>query len=67
MGATTSLVVAAREDTYGVVVLSPPSMFAEQDALAAEPDITEPQLFLASEELTGDMVSLEELYNNTTG
>ena len=62
MGATTSLVVAAREDTDGVVALSPPSTFAEQDALAAAPDITEPKLLLASEELTGDMVSLEELY-----
>lgn len=60
MGGTTSLVVAAEEDVLGVVALSPPAQFEEQDALAAAPIVTEAKLLLATE---GDAPSLsfEEL------
>ena len=50
MGATTSLVVAAQEDVDAVVAISAPAEFEEQDALAAVPSVTEPKLFIASEE-----------------
>lgn len=65
MGGTTSLVVAAEEDVAGVVAISAPSEFAEQDALGAVPSITAPKLFIASEEDTAVMISLEELLEAT--
>lgn len=61
MGGTASLVVAAQQDVAGVIALSPPSIFAGQDALEAMGGIGKPKLVIASEEATGDMVSLNEL------
>jgi alpha-beta hydrolase superfamily lysophospholipase len=48
MGGATSLVVAAQEEVDGVVAISAPARFEEQDALAAVPNVTEPKLFIAS-------------------
>jgi pimeloyl-ACP methyl ester carboxylesterase len=50
MGATTSLVVATREDVAGIVAVSPPAQFDSQDALKAVANVTAPKLFIASEE-----------------
>ena len=61
MGGTTSLVVAAQKDVAGVVSVSAPSEFEDQNALEAVPQITEPKLFLVSEEDTAAVLSLEEL------
>ena len=61
MGGTATLVVAEQADVDGAVAVSAPSTFAEQDALAAVATIAEPKLLIASEDATGDMVSLEEL------
>jgi pimeloyl-ACP methyl ester carboxylesterase len=61
MGGTASLVVAAQQDVAGVVTISAPSEFAEQDALAAVPRITAPKLFIASEDDTAVMISMQEL------
>ncbi len=52
MGGTTSLVVAAEDDFAGVVAVSPPARFEDQDALAVVADITEPVLFIGSEDDT---------------
>jgi hypothetical protein len=41
--------------------VSAPAQFEGQDALSATPGITEPKLFIASEEDTAAMLSLEEL------
>jgi len=60
MGGTTSLVVAAQENVAGVVAVSAPSEFEEQDALSAVPNVEEPKLFIASEEDTAAVLSLEE-------
>ena len=61
MGGTTSLVVAAREDLAGVVAVSAPAQFESQDALAAVASITEPKLFIASEDDTAAVTSLAAL------
>ena len=61
MGGTASLVVAAQEDVAGVVAISAPAQFTVQDALSAVPSVTEPKLFIASEDDTAAMVDLEEL------
>lgn len=65
MGGTTSLVVAAREDVAGVVAVSAPAQFEDQDALAAVASITEPKLlpklFIASEDDTAAVSSLAAL------
>ncbi len=61
MGGTTSLVVAAREDLAGVVAVSAPAQFDSQDALAAAASITEPKLFIASEDDTEAATSLAAL------
>ena len=61
MGGTTSLVVAAREDLAGVVAVSAPAQFEDQDALAAVASITEPKLFIASEDDTAAATSLAAL------
>lgn len=60
MGGTTSLVVAAEEDVVGVVAISAPAQFEDQDALSAVPNISEPKLFIASEDDTAAMLSLME-------
>ncbi len=52
MGGTTSLVLAARESVDGVVAISAPAEFEGQDALGAAPNVSEPKLFIASEEDT---------------
>lgn len=62
MGGTTSLVVAASEDVAGVVAVSAPSQFEEQDALSVVGQITEPKLFIASEGVEADMLYLDELF-----
>ncbi|MDP3766615.1 MAG: dienelactone hydrolase family protein, partial [Dehalococcoidia bacterium] len=61
MGGTASLVVAAQEDVAGVVSISAPSEFEGQDALAAVANIDEPKLFIAAEDDTAAMLSLDEL------
>ena len=61
MGGTTSLVLAAREDLAGVVAISAPAQFEDQDALAAVASITEPKLFIASEDDTAAATSLAAL------
>ena len=48
MGGSTSLVVAAQEEVDGVVAISAPARFEEQEALAAVPNITGPKLLIAS-------------------
>ncbi len=61
MGGTTSLVVAAQQGVAGVVAVSAPGQFEDQDALGAVPGVTVPKLFIASEDDKAAMVSLEEL------
>jgi pimeloyl-ACP methyl ester carboxylesterase len=61
MGGTASLVVAAQQDVAGVVAVSAPAQFEEQDALSAVPSVTAPKLLIASEDDTAAMVSLDEL------
>ncbi len=61
MGGTTSLVVAAGEDLAGVVAISAPAQFDSLDALAAVASITEPKLFIASEDDTAAVTSLAAL------
>ena len=65
MGGTTTLVVAAREDTAGVVTVSAPAQFEDQDALSVIPNVMEPTLLIASEEDTQAMLSLQELLDAT--
>ncbi len=66
MGGTTSLVVAEEQrDIRGVISLSAPAKFEEQDAVSAVPNVTVPKLFIASEEDTQALVSLEELLEAT--
>ena len=67
MGGTATLVVAELADIDGAIAVSAPSRFAEQDALAAVAAIAEPKLLIASEDVTGDMVSLEELLEAARG
>ena len=61
MGGTTSLVVAAQEDVSGVVAVSAPAEFQDQDALGAIGGVTAPMLLIVGEGDTAAMVSLEEL------
>ena len=61
MGGTTSLVVAAQEDVAGVIAVSAPARFEDQDALSVVAGIVEPKLFIASEDDTAAMLSLQEL------
>jgi alpha-beta hydrolase superfamily lysophospholipase len=65
MGGTTSLVVAAERGVDGVVSISSPARFEDQDALAAVPRVTAPKLFLASEGDEAARLSLEELFEAT--
>lgn len=63
MGGTAALVVASREsDISGVVAISAPSEFEEQDALAAVPQISAPKLFITSEDDTAAMLALNDLF-----
>lgn len=63
MGGTAALVVASRESGItGVVAISAPSEFEEQDALAAVPQISAPKLFIASEDDTAAMLALNDLF-----
>ena len=48
MGGTASLIVAAREDVAGVVIVSAPARFEGLEADAVVADIKEPKLFIAS-------------------
>ena len=66
MGGTASLVVAAQEDIAGVVAVSAPAQFEDQDALSAVPSITEPTLFVASEDDTAAVLSLQALEEAAT-
>lgn len=66
MGATTSLVVAAREDVSGVVAVSPPAQFQEQNALEAVPNIAAPMLFIVSED-DAPSLSFDELVDAAGG
>ena len=50
MGGTASLVVAGQQEIAGVVAISAPSRFEGQDALSAVPNISEPKLFIVSED-----------------
>jgi pimeloyl-ACP methyl ester carboxylesterase len=61
MGGTTSLVVAAGQEVEGVVTLSAPSQFEDQDALAAMPAVFEPALLIAAQDDTQAMISMDEL------
>lgn len=61
MGGTTTLVVAAREDVTGVVTVSAPAQFENQDALSVIPNVSAPTLLIASEDDTQAMLSLQEL------
>jgi len=61
MGGTAALVVAAEESVLGVVSVSSPAEFEAQNALAAAPAITAPKLFIAAEEDTAAVLSLDEL------
>lgn len=65
MGGTASLVVAAGQDVAGVVAISAPAEFDEQDALEAVARITAPKLFIASEDDTAVMISLDEFLEAT--
>ena len=65
MGGTTSLVVASRADVDGVVTISAPAEFEDQDALAAVPNVTVPKLFIASEDDQAAVLSLDELLQAT--
>ena len=67
MGGTTSLVVAAQEDVAGVVAVSAPARFEDQDALGAVAGVVEPKLFIASEDDTAAMLSLQELEEEASG
>lgn len=63
MGGTAVLVVAAQDPSIeGVVAISAPEQFQEQDALAAVPQIAAPKLFIASEDDTAAMLSLDALF-----
>lgn len=62
MGATTSLVVAKEEKVAGVVAVSPPAQFDNQDALRTVAAVTAPKLFIASEE-DAPALGFDELYS----
>ncbi len=66
MGGTTSLVVAAREDLAGVVVVSAPARFDDQDALSVVFSVSEPKLFIGSEDDTSAS-GFEELLEAAAG
>ena len=61
MGGTTSLVVAAEQSVDGVIAISAPAKFEDQDALEAIVAVTGPTLFIASEDDTAAVISLDEL------
>jgi pimeloyl-ACP methyl ester carboxylesterase len=61
MGGTASLVLGARKTVAGVVSISSPAQFETLDALAAEPEIVVPQLFVTSEDDVPAQRSQEEL------
>ena len=67
MGGTAALVVAQDGNVLGVVAISAPSTFEEQDALSAVQQIDVPVLLLASEDDTAAMLSLDELLAAATG
>lgn len=66
MGGTTTLVVAAREDTAGVVTISAPAQFEDQDAVSVIANVMEPTLLVASEDDTQAMLSLQALLDATS-
>lgn len=61
MGGTASLVVAGREDVAGVVAVSAPAEFEEQNALEAAPNVNAPKLLIAAEGDVQAMISLERI------
>ncbi len=61
MGGTTSVVVAAEQSVGGVIAISAPAKFEDQDALDAIVAVTEPTLLIASEDDTAAVISLDEL------
>ena len=65
MGGTTTLVVAAGEEVSGVVTVSAPAEFEDQDALSVIPNVIEPTLLIASEDDTQAMLSLQGLLDAT--
>lgn len=65
MGGTTALVVAAQADVDGVVSISSPAEFEDQNALEAAPNITAPKLFIVSEGDEAAVLSLGELLQAT--
>ena len=60
MGGTASLVVGAREPVAGIVSISSPDVFESLDALGAEPHVSAPELFIASQGDVPARGSLEE-------
>ncbi len=61
MGGTASLVVAAEQGVEGIIAISAPAKFEDQDAREAVTVILQPKLFIASEDDTAAIVSLDEL------
>ena len=61
MGGTAALVVAAEDDVLGVVSVSAPEEFEAQNALQAVSGISAPKLFIAAEDDTAAVLSLDEL------
>ncbi len=62
MGATTSLVVAKEEKVAGVVAVSPPAQFDNQDALRTVAEVTTAKLFIASEQ-DAPALDFDDLYS----
>lgn len=60
MGGTASLVLGAREPVAGIVSISSTDDFESLDALSAEPHISAPQLFIASQDDVPSRRSLED-------
>jgi pimeloyl-ACP methyl ester carboxylesterase len=67
MGGTAALVVAQDGSAGGVVAISAPETFEEQDALGAIAQLDVPVLLLASEDDTAAMLSLEALLEAAPG
>jgi alpha-beta hydrolase superfamily lysophospholipase len=67
MGGTASLVVAAEQSVDGVIAISAPAKFEDQDALDAIAAVTEPTLLIASEDDTAAIISLDELVEAASG
>ena len=67
MGGTAALVVAQDGDARGVVAISAPETFEEQDALSAIGRLDAPVLLLVSEDDTAAMLSLDDLLEAAPG